>query len=401
MQKSGILSFNIWGVLGEQNPFMTFKILTLDGGGMRGVLSAQLLTHIEAVLFQQTGRRLHEYFDLIAGTSTGAILASGLAVGKSAEQLVQLYLKQGRRIFPYTGLGSYFSPKRWGLIVQHGLSAPKFSHDGLRQVLREQFGQRRLDELSDRGPKLLIPTYDTTTRHPLIFKSWEQTPHAHTRLWEVVLCSASAPTFFPSYPLQIRGQTHSVVDGGVAANNPASCAIAAALKLGYPLKEIRLLSIGTGEGQRSYDYRDTRHWGLTQWAQRITDVLMDAPMDIIAETVQQMVTLGNRYPNHYLRLQPQLSTSYLNQVLDMKLRETLTPHLKGKRPVVTEDIDDARLPNLHTLMALATGYFHNYSLSYPVGYRQPEQMSLTEALEVWISSTVTSERDGFAMVEWR
>ncbi|NEO87346.1 MAG: patatin-like phospholipase family protein [Spirulina sp. SIO3F2] len=380
---------------------MTFKILTLDGGGMRGVLSAQLLTHIEAVLLQQTGQRLHEYFDLIAGTSTGAILASGIAVGKGGEQLVQLYLKQGRRIFPYTGLGSYFSPKRLGLILQHGLSAPKFSNHGLQQVLREQFGQRRLNELSDRGPKLLIPTYDTATRRPVIFKNWEQNAYAQTRLWEAVLCSASAPTFFPSYPLNIQGHTHSLVDGGVGANNPASCAIAAALNLGYPLKEIRLLSVGTGEGQRSYLYKDTRHWGLTQWAQRITDVLMDAPMDIISETVQQMVTLGNRYPNHYLRFQPQLSTSYLDQVLDIPLRESLRPHLKGKRPLVKEDIDDARSPNLYTLIALATGYFKNHALIYPVGYRQPKQMSLTEALQVWISSSVLSERDGFAMEEWR
>ncbi|MEM8639784.1 MAG: patatin-like phospholipase family protein [Cyanobacteria bacterium P01_G01_bin.54] len=379
---------------------MTFNILSLDGGGIRGILSAQLLSQIEAVLQQQTGKRLYDYFDLIAGTSTGSILAGGLAVGKSGEQLVQLYLREGRRIFPYTGMGSYFSPKRWGLIVQHGLSAPKFSHQGLRQVLREQFGQRQLADLSDRAPKLLIPAYDTTARRPILFKSWEPNAYAATRLWEAVLCSASAPTFFPAYPLKLAGQVHSVVDGGVGANNPATCAIAAALNLGYPLKEIRLLSIGTGQGQQAYHYKDTRHWGAVQWAKRILDVVMDAPMDIVAQTAEQMVTLGKRYPNHYLRLQPELSTQYLNQVLDPELRAALKPYIT-KPPQINEAIDDARPANLRTLIALAMGYFRNQPLIYPVGYRQPKQMSLTEAVQVWISSSVVSERDGFAMSEWR
>ncbi|MGB0564852.1 MAG: patatin-like phospholipase family protein [Spirulinaceae cyanobacterium] len=379
---------------------MTFNILSLDGGGIRGILSAQLLSHVEAVLQAQTGKRLYEYFDLIAGTSTGSILAGGLAVGKSGEQLVQLYLREGRRIFPYTGIKSYFSPQRWGLVLQHGLSAPKFSHQGLRQVLREQFGQRRLEELSDRAPKLLIPAYDTTARQPILFKSWENNAYAGTRLWEAALCSASAPTFFPSYPLKLEGKVHSVVDGGVGANNPASCAIAAALNLGYPLKEIRLLSIGTGQGQQPYPYQDTRHWGAAQWAKHILDLVMAAPMDLVAQTAEQMITLGNRYPNHYLRLQPELSTSYLNQILDAELRAALKPYV-SKRPTINEAIDDARPANLQTLIALATGYFRNQPLIYPVGYRQPKQMSLTEAVQVWISSTVLSERDGFAMTEWR
>lgn len=379
---------------------MTFKILTLDGGGIRGILAAQLLTHIAAVIHKQTGKPLHEYFDLIAGTSTGSILASGLAVGKSSEELVQLYLKNGRRIFPYSGVRSYWSPKRWGLMLQHGLSAPKFSHRGLMEVLKEQFGQRRLNELGDRPPKLMIPAHDTTARRAIFFNNWEPGPLSETRLWEAALCSASAPTFFPSYPIKIDGEIHSIVDGGVGANNPSTCAIVAALNLGYPLKDIRLLSIGTGASTKSYPYKDTRHWGLSQWAQRITDVLMNAPMDVSTETAQQMLTLGNRYPDHYLRLQPSLSASELDRLLDPEIRDQLKPRLKGKRPVLNEGIDDADPANLYTLIALADGYFKNELLSDRADY-SGQPISFTKALEAWITSSVLSPQDGFAMEEWR
>lgn len=379
---------------------MTFKILSLDGGGIRGVLSAQLLALFEAVLQEQTGQRLYDYFDLVVGTSTGAILASGVAMGRSADTLVQLYLDQGRRIFPYWGTFSYLAPQRLGLIVQHGFSAPKYSHRGLQKVLREQFGQRCLGELSEEAPKLLIPTYDTVARRPILFNSWEQRLYGEARLWEVVLASASAPTFFPSYSIQVGGFSYSLVDGGVGANNPATCAIAAALDLGYALRDIRLLSIGTGSGTRGYAHKVTQHWGVSQWAKHIPDILMDAPMDILEQIAQQTVTLGSRYPNHYLRLQPELSNSALDTLLDASLRDALKPHLKGKRPVICEDIDNASTANMQTLMALAKGYFRNHALIYHLGPREPKQMTLKEAIQVWISSSYFPERDSVALAAW-
>jgi patatin-like phospholipase/acyl hydrolase len=380
---------------------MAFKILCLDGGGMRGVLSAQLLALIEAELLQQTGKRIHDYFDLIAGTSTGAILAAGLALGTSSEQMMQLYLQKGRRIFPYQGYWGYFSPQRLPLVLQHGLSAPKFSHAGLESVLKEQYGQRTLAELQHQTPKLLITAYDTMLRRPVIFKSWEAAWYSQSKVWEAVICSASAPTFFPSYPLQANGYSCSLIDGGVGANNPSTCAIVAALKLGYTLKDLRILSIGTGESTIGYPYKDTKHWGLAQWGKRIADVLMDAPQDVIEETAQQVVTLGDRYPNHYIRLQPKLSTDALTQWLDPERLAQLRRDLKGKRPQVREDIDDASPENMKILQALAEGYFHHETLRLPIAYRQTQELTITEALQSWVSSALISERDGFAMEDWR
>lgn len=365
------------------------------------MLSAQLLALIEAELLQQTGKRIHDYFDLIAGTSTGAILAAGLALGTSSEQMMQLYLQKGRRIFPYQGYWGYFSPQRLPLVLQHGLSAPKFSHAGLESVLKEQYGQRTLAELQHQTPKLLITAYDTMLRRPVIFKSWEAAWYSQSKVWEAVICSASAPTFFPSYPLQANGYSCSLIDGGVGANNPSTCAIVAALKLGYTLKDLRILSIGTGESTIGYPYKDTKHWGLAQWGKRIADVLMDAPQDVIEETAQQVVTLGDRYPNHYIRLQPKLSTDALTQWLDPERLAQLRRDLKGKRPQVREDIDDASPENMKILQALAEGYFHHETLRLPIAYRQTQELTITEALQSWVSSALISERDGFAMEDWR
>lgn len=79
---------------------MSFKILSLDGGGIRGVITARILQEVERQIQQQQGKSLHEYFDLIAGTSTGSILTAGIAAKKNSSELVQLYQEQGKQIFP-------------------------------------------------------------------------------------------------------------------------------------------------------------------------------------------------------------------------------------------------------------------------------------------------------------
>lgn len=345
---------------------MVYRILSLDGGGIRGILSATLLSLIEREIHIATGQTLQEYFHFVAGTSTGSILAAGVAIGKTGEQLVQLYREQGRRIFPYWGGKGYFFPQRIPLIIQSGLSAPKFSHRGLQKVLQEALGYATLAEIDQNtnSPKLLIPSYDTFSRTPIFFKTWRnQEWYKDIPIWEACICSASAPTFFPAYPLNYRGATYSMVDGGVGANNPAACAIAEAINLGNKLEDIRILSIGTGEATKGYPYEETKHWGLAQWGLRIVDVLMDAPLDIDEYISRKIILRNEEDSDRYLRLQPELSNKYLDRVLDAELRGKLAEKLKGKKPKVTEDIDDASTFNLEVLSALAEGYFHNATVS--------------------------------------
>ncbi|GAB1540638.1 hypothetical protein NUACC21_33070 [Scytonema sp. NUACC21] len=141
---------------------MPFRILCLDGGGIRGVVAATMLAEIE----KQIPQPLNEYFNLIAGTSTGSILAAGIAKGLKSEEIIQMYRHQSPRIFPYK---SRFSLKRLPLLFKYGLSAPKFSNKGLIEVLKEVFGETKLFDVI--SPLLLVISYDTIERQPLIFKS--------------------------------------------------------------------------------------------------------------------------------------------------------------------------------------------------------------------------------------
>jgi len=320
---------------------MTFRILCLDGGGIRGVMPARILQKIE----QQLGSPLKKHFDLIAGTSTGSILAAGIGLGKSPEELLNLYLEKGLQIFPYQSL---LSPKRLPLIFQYGLSAPKFSDEGLMAVLQEQYGEKKFPDITPNpnqltdSLKILIPSYDTISRDPIIFKSWlHDRWYAKVPLWELCLCSASAPTYFPAHRIEQDGQVYSLIDGGVCANNPVSCAVAEAIKLlrQYSnnsveniIEQIKVISIGTGDPASAIPWEEVRGWGLIQWGLRIADVFMDAPPDIHRYVAEQIIggTENDTQPR-YIRLQLPLKESLLK-------------------------MDDARQTNLQALLEETDAY---------------------------------------------
>lgn len=375
---------------------MPFRILSLDGGGIRGIVAAKMLAAIEKEIKQP----LNEFFHLITGTSTGSILAAAIASGRSSQEIVELYKQKSSIIFPYRKRLTF---KRLPLMFKHGISAPKYSDKGLIQVLQSAFGNTTLFDIS--SPLLLIISFDTIEREPIFFKSWRQDKgYGNIPLWEVCVCSASAPTYFPAHKLdkrvtgaiqkglpdaiildddaasvdniynkrQIRiidgtgsGQTrtitqyvgssrqatvypvwntipdttsiysvkseYSAIDGGVAANNPSTCAIAEALRLGYPAEDIRVLSIGTGERTRVIPYEKAEHWGLIQWAQPLIGVLFDGSSEIYEYITKQVAH------ERLLRLQ-------------FKLDRDLT----GKR--LSDDIDDVSAENISNLIEAAEVY---------------------------------------------
>lgn len=307
---------------------MTLRILSIDGGGMRGIVAARMLEFIQQWLDQP----IADYFDLIAGTSTGSILAAGIAIGMQPSELYQLYLNKGQIIFPYQ---SWFNPQRVGLVLKYGLSAPKFSDDGLVRVLQEEIGlDKTVSDVTEdvsSNRKLMITSYDTVQRLPVLFKSWHPREwYASVPLWEACVCSASAPTYFPAHPLRIKHDqavvTHSMVDGGVGANNPTAWAVAEAIgllrskqmtqgnttfSLDQMINEISVLSLGTGALMRSLPWKEVRSWGLIEWAPRIVDVVMDAPNDVYEHIAQEIITkAGTERTQHYLRLQPELNQKF-------------------------------------------------------------------------------------------
>ncbi|NEO33796.1 MAG: patatin-like phospholipase family protein [Symploca sp. SIO3C6] len=292
---------------------MTFRVLALDGGGIRGVMPARMLQKVE----KQLGSPLSKHFDLIAGTSTGSILAALIAAGKSAKEMVNLYLQKGLQIFPYTSL---LSPERLPLIFQYGLSAPKFSDEGLITTLQEELGNKKLADVTPdpdklmESVKILIPSYDTITRNPVVFKSWRHDRwYAKVPLWEACVCSASAPTYFPAHLIEKNGREYSLIDGGVCANNPVSCAVAESIKLlrdhtdqslAEVLSQIKVLSIGTGDPATPIPWEEVRGWGLIEWGLRIADVFMDAPPDIHRYVAEQILEEKDHEGKlRYIRLQ--------------------------------------------------------------------------------------------------
>ena len=228
-----------------------FAVLSIDGGGVRGIFAAAVLASLE----RDTGTRIVEHFDLVVGTSTGGIIALGLGAGMSPEEILALYIDNADSIFP--------ARQRSVLARPLSLVRAKYKADGLRRVVQQVFGDTLLCEST---VPLVIPSYNIGENAVYLFK----TPH-HERLrrdwrvpmWQVAMATTAAPTFFPAYSLP--GDHVRLVDGGVWANSPSMVGIVEAVSMfGQSLDQIRLLSLGTtvaaGYRQRSLD-----RGGLIQW----------------------------------------------------------------------------------------------------------------------------------------
>jgi hypothetical protein len=210
-----------------------FRILCLDGGGIKGVFTAAALANIEA----KNKKRLIDYFDLIVGTSTGGIIAIGLALGLSAEQLLNFYRERGSFIFPATSL-----VERSAGIVRQLFVGPKLSHDALKKELVAVLGERMFGESKCR---LAIPTYDAVASRIYIFKTHHAAGMANDvnmLATDIALATSAAPTYFAAASVTSDGR---FVDGGVWANCPVMVALVEATAfLKIPLAEIDMLSVG-------------------------------------------------------------------------------------------------------------------------------------------------------------
>ena len=273
------------------------RILSLDGGGLRGLVSCIWLGGVEDALLAAGKPGLLKNFDLVSGSSTGAIVACGLGMGLSPASICELYRAQRHEIFPGMA-GRLWS--RAGRFFSAGPSAPRYDAKGLEKVLKKVFGDARLGQAK---VPLLITGYDTISRTPVIFKSFKA-QHKDLPLWEVCRASAAAPTYFPAHGIKIENRQCAVIDGGVVANNPTACAIAEALRkdarAGEP-QDLVVLSIGTGARTRSIDLKSAREWGALEWAVPIIDVLFDGNADSVDYIARHLVG------DTYFRMQTELA----------------------------------------------------------------------------------------------
>lgn len=283
------------------------RILCIDGGGLKGALPAALLAEVEDC----TGKRIVDQFDLIAGTSTGGIIALGLAHGLSAREIFEFYERKGPGIFsqPSEPPGGFLDAAgRWlkGLSrkARHAVTA-KYSNEGLKAALKEVLGDALL---ADAKTRLVVPAYDSTNGGPYVFK----TAH-HSRLKsdfrrtmvDAALCTAAAPTFLPAY--SFAGGTY-IVDGGMWANNPAGpAALEAATILGWDMPNVRMLSLGC-----SYTYLPPKpKTGFVRaiYDKWIIELLMGAQSSTSLATAKLL--LGHPHSNpHLIRIDPQVPIGF-------------------------------------------------------------------------------------------
>ncbi len=284
------------------------RILSIDGGGIRGVIPAMILHELET----RAGKPIHQLFDLIAGTSTGGILALGLtAPGPngvprySARALLELYENDGSTIF-HQSLG------RRLLAVGHLLGS-KYSAKNIEDVLRRYFGETRLAEaLTD----VVVPSYELEGRIAWFFKSWRaRRDEAYNFLMrEVARATSAAPTYFPPVRLDSRGDDldttrgyYALVDGGVFANNPSLCAYVEAKSRGPDSQDLLMVSIGTGQWTTPIPYAKARGWGLVGWAGSLLDVVFDGVSDTTEYQLKRVLRpLPDGSGRHY-RFQAELA----------------------------------------------------------------------------------------------
>ncbi len=271
-------------------------ILAIDGGGIRGIVPAMVLADVE----RRTGRRVADLFDLVAGTSTGGILALGLTVPDEAgtprwraADLVELYMAEGPRIFSAPALKEIAS--------LGGVLDERYPADALEAALDRYLGDASLaDALAD----VLVPAYEIERRAPFFFKSARARADAayDFPMRAVARATAAAPTYFPPARLDVPppADYFALVDGGTFANNPAMCAYAEARREGAD-PDVLLISLGTGELRRPIPLADAEGWGLLEWARPLLGVVFDGVSLTIDFQLLQL--LG---PGRYHRLQTPL-----------------------------------------------------------------------------------------------
>ena len=268
----------------------TYRILSLDGGGLRGLITARLLQRLDAMpgIAGWLGRA-----DLLVGTSTGGILALGLAAGQSPQAMGDIYSQHGAAIF---------DDSIWDNLRDLGKTVgADYSAKGLKAELRRVFGDQRLQDL---GRKVAIPAFDLDNEAGPAERTWKpKIFHNFTgadsdgaqRVADVALYTSAAPTYFPS--------ANGYIDGGVFANNPSIVALVQAISARNAaperaaLADVVMLSVGTGVSL-TYIKGQTLDWGYAQWAQPLINVLMDGTAGIADYQARQL--LGQRY--HRLQL---------------------------------------------------------------------------------------------------
>lgn len=261
----------------------TFNILSFDGGGLRGTLSIHLLKKL-----QNLSPNIIKTTNMISGTSTGSLIALGLAYGLSAEEISNLYSKENIE---------YIFDKSYSQIAR-----PKYDNDHLKEVLLRIFPENL--KLKDLGKLVIIPAFylgdENNSWKAMFYNNIPNSPTEDFRVVDVAMASSAAPVFFPTYERNI--------DGGIIATDPSLASIVYSIDktLGKSMENIRLLSFGTGYYYNSIK-QDTSNWGAIDWV-----VSKDPDLPIISVTLEGNAQVSQIFSkkllqDNYYRLNPRMN----------------------------------------------------------------------------------------------
>lgn len=267
-----------------------FKILSIDGGGIKGVFPAMFLMLLEDELKNRSDgkTKIYQHFDLITGTSTGGIIAIALALGISAKEIYQLYIDNAKKIFGNK------KPFFFGQILRSAHER-NFLEKLVRSKLKEANGGIE-PRLNDCKTDICIPIYDLIQGNPSVLKTKYHPAFErdyHIPAYQAAMATSAAPTYFDPYSAEYidlngtKKDFSNKVDGGVMANNPTLIAVLEALKaFKVEMSDLEILSLGTGY-KKFTDGNSRKKWGMYYWMRknkrkRLIELFMQSQSQLVA-----------------------------------------------------------------------------------------------------------------------
>ena len=294
------------------------RILSIDGGGIRGILPGIVLNQIEEKLQKKTKDpkiRLADMFDFMAGTSTGGILTLAYLTPNDknrpklkAKDAVNLYLDRGDEIFDLNLLQQIRSGK--------GILDEKYNASELEEALDDTFGDIYLSGLLK---PCIITSYDIRNGRPHFFKQHKAEASSYNfKVKDIARATSAAPTYFETARVKSEsGTPYPLIDGGVFVNNPALVAYSEVRTMKFQdidhlptAKDMMIVSIGTGSVSKKYAYKKAKDWGAVGWIKPIIEIMMSGNSMTVDYHLKQIFdTLSAQNKKDYHRLEPKILTA--------------------------------------------------------------------------------------------
>lgn len=303
-----------------EKPKKKVRILSLDGGGIRGVIPAVVLQYVEKELVRKTqnyNARIADYFDMLIGTSTGGVLACYYLIPNESQSpssrfdastALEIYTTHGGKIFNEAKRKSWFG-------IRQLFDATRYSAKNLERIFQDVFGELKYHELLK---PCILTAYDMATGKAVFFNSREPLDKLDKRKFyakDVVRSTSAAPTYFSPAIIKnlATGDQMVNLDGGVFANNPSMCAYAEARKTNFDYlginrpvtaEDMLILSIGTGSMPLDIkNHHKSKKWGIINWAKTVPEIMMDGGLDTVNYQMDKIFkSLDEEYQKNYKRI---------------------------------------------------------------------------------------------------